>query len=157
MCGCCLDTGDLATMFVLEDRVTARTNSGENEPEGNPNNTPEASTVVGSIVGKTPPSEWGRNITDQILELKVGTCTLLGFTFRLQDNCYTHEVICFLHQDRNAPCFIPASSGAAMFSLHFLDLLLCAFKGLYTLPGDLCLRQSAESVNACLSSSHACA
>ena len=81
MCGCCLDIGDLATMFVLEDRVTARTNSGENEPEGNPNNTPEASTVVGSIVGKTPPSQWGQNITDQILKLKVGTCTSLDFAF----------------------------------------------------------------------------
>lgn len=67
-------------MFVLEDRVTARTNSGENEPEGNPNNTPEASTVVGSIVGTTPPSQWDQNITDQILELKV--CTMLKFAFQ---------------------------------------------------------------------------
>ena len=64
-------------MFVLEDRVTARTNSGENEPEGNPNNTPEASTVVAGIVGKTAPSEWGQNITDQILALKVGAHKML--------------------------------------------------------------------------------
>ena len=59
-------------MFVLEDRVTARTNSGENEPEGNPNNIPEVSSIVGGIVGNTAPSEWGQNVTDAVLELKVG-------------------------------------------------------------------------------------
>lgn len=92
MCGCCLGAGDLATMFVLEDRVTARTNSGENEPEGNPNNTPEASTVVGSIVGTTPPSQWDQNITDQILELKV--CTMLNSAF--QDvSAAAHIITCF--------------------------------------------------------------
>ena len=52
---CSISAGDLATMFVLEDRVTARTNSGENEPEGNPNNTPSASSVAGSIVETLAP------------------------------------------------------------------------------------------------------
>lgn len=65
-----LQFGDLATMFVLEDRVTARTNSGENEPEGNPNNTPSASSVAGSIVGTLAPALWGQNVTDRILALK---------------------------------------------------------------------------------------
>lgn len=71
----CHAAGDLATMFVLEDRVTARTNSGDDEPEGNPNNIPDAEAVVASIVGNFTPSEWGQNITDQILELKVGIST----------------------------------------------------------------------------------
>ena len=61
-------------MFVLEDRVTARTNSGDNEPEGDPNNIPDAPEIVASIVGNFTPSEWGQNITDQILELKVSMC-----------------------------------------------------------------------------------
>lgn len=68
-----LIAGDLATMFVLEDRVTARTNSGDDAPEGDPNNIPDAEAVVASIVGNFTPSEWGQNITDQILELKVST------------------------------------------------------------------------------------
>lgn len=59
-------------MLVLEDRVTARTNAGENEPEGNPNNTPDAYSVMGDIVGESAPSTWGQNITDQVLALKVG-------------------------------------------------------------------------------------
>lgn len=63
-------------MFVLEDRVTARTNSGDNQPKGDPNNIPDATAIVGSIVGNFTPSEWGQNITDQILELKVGIRTL---------------------------------------------------------------------------------
>lgn len=78
-------------MFVLEDRVTARTNSGENEPEGNPNNTPEAATVLASLLGRTPPSEWGQNITDQILELKVSTYALLECTFTV---CCAFTVSC---------------------------------------------------------------
>ena len=61
-------------MFVLEDRVTARTNSGQNEPEGNPNNIPDVDSIVAGIVGSTPPSEWGKNVTDQLLELKVSFC-----------------------------------------------------------------------------------
>ncbi|KAL3138687.1 hypothetical protein ABBQ32_006442 [Trebouxia sp. C0010 RCD-2024] len=65
-----LQFGDLATMFVLEDRVTARTNSGQNEPEGNPNDIPDVDSVVAGIVGSVPPSEWGQNVTDQLLELK---------------------------------------------------------------------------------------
>ncbi|KAL3138688.1 hypothetical protein ABBQ32_006443 [Trebouxia sp. C0010 RCD-2024] len=65
-----LQFGDLATMFVLEDRVTARTNSGDDEPEGNPNNIPDVDSIVAGIVGDIAPSEWGQNVTDQILELK---------------------------------------------------------------------------------------
>lgn len=61
-------------MFVLEDRVTARTNSGQNEPEGNPNDIPDVDSVVAGIVGSVPPSEWGQNVTDQLLELKVRFC-----------------------------------------------------------------------------------
>ena len=59
-------------MFVLEDRVTARTNSGENEPEGDPNNLPDASEVMSTIVGSVAPSAWDKNVTDNILGLKVG-------------------------------------------------------------------------------------
>lgn len=73
-CECCCGAGDLATMFVLEDRVTARTNSGDDEPEGNPNNIPDVDSIVAGIVGDIAPSEWGQNVTDQILELKVGVC-----------------------------------------------------------------------------------
>ena len=90
-------------MFVLEDRVTARTNSGENEPEGNPNNTPEASTVVASIVGNFTPSEWGQNITDQILELKVRTCALLESAFTVC-SAYGVTVLWHMHQPAIGPC-----------------------------------------------------
>lgn len=79
MSNSCSDVGDLATMFVLEDRVTARTNSGDNEPEGDPNNIPDAEAVAASIVGNFTPSEWGQNITDQILELKVSTPMQLNY------------------------------------------------------------------------------
>lgn len=61
-------------MFVLEDRVTARTNSGEDGPDGDPNNTPSASTVAARIINGTAPSTWGTNVTDQILALKVSIC-----------------------------------------------------------------------------------
>lgn len=65
-----LQFGDLATLFMLEDRVTARTNSGQDGPEGDPNNTPDADTVAAGIVGATPPSKWGSSIRKQILQLK---------------------------------------------------------------------------------------
>jgi phosphodiesterase/alkaline phosphatase D-like protein len=65
-----LQFGDLATMFVLEDRVTARTNAGNDGPAGDPNNVPSASTVIARIVNNTAPANWGTNITDQILAYK---------------------------------------------------------------------------------------
>ena len=78
----CHGVGDLATMIVIEDRVTARTNSGDNEPEGDPNNIPNAQAVAASIVGNFTPSEWGQNITDQILELKVSISVGMSYQFR---------------------------------------------------------------------------
>ena len=59
--------------------MTARTNSGDDEPEGNPNNIPDVDSIVADIVGDIAPSEWGQNVTDQILELKVGTCAVQSF------------------------------------------------------------------------------
>jgi phosphodiesterase/alkaline phosphatase D-like protein len=65
-----LQFGDLATIFVLEDRLTARTNSGADGPPGDPNNVPSAASVIGPVVNGTIPANWGQNITDKILEYK---------------------------------------------------------------------------------------
>ena len=64
--------GDLATIVALEDRLTARTNAGEDEPTGNPTNVPSISTYVAGIVGQLAPSQWSQSVIDRLLTFKVG-------------------------------------------------------------------------------------
>ena len=67
--------GDLATLFMLEDRTSARTNAGEDSNEFDPATIPSSSDFANSLVGNLTIDSWanGGNSTvdQQLLDLQV--------------------------------------------------------------------------------------
>lgn len=55
--------GDLATVFMLEDRVSARTNAGGDSNEFNPGTAPDSATIAQGLVGNVSIADWAGNAT----------------------------------------------------------------------------------------------
>ena len=55
--------GDLATMFMLEDRVSARTNAGGDSNEFDPATAPDSTDMATALVGNVSVANWANNAT----------------------------------------------------------------------------------------------
>lgn len=77
--------GDLATVFMLEDRVSARTNAGGDSNEFDPASSADSTTIATSIVGSVPPSNWTGNqtISNGMAALRVYSQFLWGLQWCL--------------------------------------------------------------------------
>lgn len=58
-----IHAGDLATVFMLEDRVSARTNAGGDSNEFDPGTAPDSGTIAQNLVGNVSVSNWASNAT----------------------------------------------------------------------------------------------
>lgn len=58
-----LQFGDLATMFMLEDRVSARTNAGGDSNEFDPASAPDLTAAATALVGNVSVANWASNAT----------------------------------------------------------------------------------------------
>ena len=92
--------GDLATVFMLEDRVSARTNAGGDSNEFDPASAPDSGAIATALVGNVSVSNWAGNATIEngmraLRVCKVAVCSsdfLFGISRHI--SCLWHIKTC---------------------------------------------------------------
>lgn len=64
------DFGNLATLFMLEDRVTKRTQAGQDSNEFDPTELTDPSDSAEPIVGSSAPADWNSSVDAAMLQLQ---------------------------------------------------------------------------------------